>query len=191
MDEPEKREPQPRAPRPGGRLLCDVLRANVRALRDARGLSQQDLADRMVELGHSWHQTTAGRIERGLRGVSAEEAGGLAAALETTVVGLLDPLATEEPDYFIDLGPSAQPLSRRAARRLILNEDTLWDTTRREGLLVWHGNKLVVVRIPLDTEDALADALRALRAAGMTPEASREVVGSQVDAEHERDDGDQ
>jgi hypothetical protein len=110
----------------------------------------------MVELGHSWHQTTAGRIERGARGVSAEEVTGLAAALETTVVGLLDPMASGAPED-IDLGSRVlNLLPPHAARQLILNETRPWDTTQRSYVVLWSGNKPVNGGIPLDSEEGLA-----------------------------------
>jgi len=66
-----------------------VLGDNVKVYRDARGLSQQGLADRMARLGFSWTHNTASLTERGKRGVSVNEFVGLALVFGVKPANLL------------------------------------------------------------------------------------------------------
>ena len=91
-----------------------VVASNIRARRGRLRLSQQDLTDRMVKLGHSWHQTTVTRIEQGRRGVILGELFNLAACLSTTVVGLCDPGVCDTPE------------SLAVIRGLLVNEHDPW-----------------------------------------------------------------
>ena len=61
-----------------------MLGRNVRALREARGISQEDFA---VVLG--FHRTYLGAIERGERNLSLKSVERLAAQLGVDAIGLL------------------------------------------------------------------------------------------------------
>ena len=50
-----------------------VVATNVKRWREARGLSQKAVADRMTELGFRWTHSVASDFERGRRGVSVDE----------------------------------------------------------------------------------------------------------------------
>jgi transcriptional regulator with XRE-family HTH domain len=65
--------------------------ANLRAVREERGISQAELARRMADRGWPWHQQTVGRVEAGQRVVRLGEAKDLAAILETTIDALGEP----------------------------------------------------------------------------------------------------
>jgi transcriptional regulator with XRE-family HTH domain len=58
---------------------------NVRVLREARGLSQDDLAREMSALGWQYYQSTVYKVEHGERKVSAGELVDLAAVLKTSL----------------------------------------------------------------------------------------------------------
>jgi transcriptional regulator with XRE-family HTH domain len=58
--------------------------ANLRAVRDQRGMGQREVAARMAERGYAWHQNTVARVEAGARDVSHFEARALAAILRVT-----------------------------------------------------------------------------------------------------------
>jgi transcriptional regulator with XRE-family HTH domain len=76
---------------------ADVLKNNARAARSRAGLDQEDVAERMRELGFSaWLRQTVTRIERGRRRLTAEEVFGLALALGTTPVALLSPTPDDD-----------------------------------------------------------------------------------------------
>jgi len=64
--------------------LQRVLGRNVRKIREARGISQEDFAD---ELG--FHRTYLGAIERGERNLSLKSVERLAAQLQVEPVALL------------------------------------------------------------------------------------------------------
>jgi transcriptional regulator with XRE-family HTH domain len=58
--------------------------ANLRSVRDHRGMGQRELAAQMAERGHPWHQNTVTKTEAGERVVRFEEAEALAAILRVT-----------------------------------------------------------------------------------------------------------
>jgi transcriptional regulator with XRE-family HTH domain len=59
--------------------------ANVRALREEKGMSQSALAAAMTERGYAWHQQTVGRVEAGRQSVRFGEIEQLAEILKTSV----------------------------------------------------------------------------------------------------------
>src|SRR5579875_751710 len=77
---------------------ADVLAKNVRAARARRGLEQEPLAVRMRALGFSaWRRQTVASVEKNTRRLTAEEVFGLAFALETSVISLLEPAREDGP----------------------------------------------------------------------------------------------
>lgn len=56
--------------------------ANVLALRDLAGVSQQALAQRMRDMGHKWSQATVWAVEKGERALRFSEAQDLVRALD-------------------------------------------------------------------------------------------------------------
>lgn len=98
----------------------DVLARNVRAARSRADLSQQALAERMRQLGFdAWLHQTAGNVERGKRGLRAEEILGLAYCLGTSAGQLMTPLPD---DGQVEL-PSGMSLPAAAVRLVILGTD--------------------------------------------------------------------
>ena len=67
----------------------DVFAAGARAVRKARGWTQQDVARRVDELGGKLHYATLSKIEAGTRSVSLDEALLLAAALQVSAGNLI------------------------------------------------------------------------------------------------------
>jgi transcriptional regulator with XRE-family HTH domain len=63
----------------------EKLAGNLRALREAAGISQDALAAAMAEHGWPWHQSTVYRAEKGLQAVKFAEAVDLAAILGTSL----------------------------------------------------------------------------------------------------------
>lgn len=59
--------------------------ANLRTLREGKGLSQSALAQAMTERGIPWHQQTVTRLEAGEQQVRFRELVALAAVLETSL----------------------------------------------------------------------------------------------------------
>lgn len=64
------------------RSLDQNIAANVREYRESRGLSQDELAQRMTDRGFGFSQATIWKIESGQRPVKLSEAAALANALE-------------------------------------------------------------------------------------------------------------
>ncbi|MFW6077941.1 MAG: helix-turn-helix domain-containing protein [Hyphomicrobiales bacterium] len=67
----------------------DVIGANIAMLRQARGLSQEALAERMTALGFDFVQQQVTNLERGKRALQLVEAAPLARALGVTLEQLL------------------------------------------------------------------------------------------------------
>lgn len=65
------------------------LGANVRFLRESKGIPQAELARLMSAAGHPWHQSTVARAEAGRQAVRASEAEALARILGATIDRLL------------------------------------------------------------------------------------------------------
>jgi transcriptional regulator with XRE-family HTH domain len=135
-----------RVARKGSLFPSEVLAKNMRAIRSLNDLTQGDVAARIAEFGHPWHQSTVGHVERGTRTVSTDELFALAACLQTTVAKLLDPQGLEDTLHMgIDLGgeklPSADP---DLARLLILPEDDPWKMKVSESVkVVWIDNMAI------------------------------------------------
>jgi transcriptional regulator with XRE-family HTH domain len=80
------------------RTVSEIVGEIVRALRQAVGLTQTDLAAAMRELGFAWQRQTVARIERGVRTLNVDELVAVAAYFEMPIPALL-----ARPDI---LGPS-------------------------------------------------------------------------------------
>ena len=131
----------------------DVVVANVRVYMQWRGLTHEDLADRVTTIGMGfgkkkggrtvWHRRTVGQMLSGQRRIDVNELFALAVALETTVPALLSPhvggIVDFDKEYRIgDLDPLAvsdfeillEDLEEKEVRpRLILDE---WPTVNHE-----------------------------------------------------------
>lgn len=69
--------------------LDQNIAANVREYRESRGLSQDELAQRMTDRGFGFSQATIWKIESGQRPVKASEAAALADALDILSLSFL------------------------------------------------------------------------------------------------------
>ena len=86
---------------------ADVLAKNIRAARARRGIEQEPLAARMRALGFSaWRRQTVAGVEKNTRRLTAEEVLGLALALETSFIRLLEP----DPDDGLIVLPSGDAM---------------------------------------------------------------------------------
>ena len=69
----------------------------LREAREAQGISQRQMVDRLAELGLATNQAAIARIERGTRKVSLDEAVAISAALDVALVNLFLPIEGDEP----------------------------------------------------------------------------------------------
>lgn len=74
---------------------------NVKAVRDRRGLSQQQLAVRLGELGRPMQASAVAKIESGARRVDVDDLAALAVALNVAVARLLVPDGDEDQPVFV------------------------------------------------------------------------------------------
>ena len=85
-----------RRPKKGSRFLGQILGENMRSVRALRRLTQDDLAERMRQLGHAnWVRATVSEVERYGRNVTVDELLGLALALNATIGALLEPTGVD------------------------------------------------------------------------------------------------
>ena len=84
-----------------------VIAGRVVALRQARGASQQDLADRLTEIGYpKLHRTALSKLEKCAQRITVEDLLALAVALDVAPVVLLTPQEGEA----LDVVPTITPL---------------------------------------------------------------------------------
>jgi len=88
--------------RPGGVTdeVEHTFRRGVRTWRELHGLTQTELAQRMEERGHRWHQATVYKVEDGRRPTRLAEAVALAEVLEVPLTHLIGPDAPERVARF-------------------------------------------------------------------------------------------
>jgi len=77
-----------------------TFRRGVRTWRELHGWSQTELAERMQDRGHSWHQATVYKLEDGRRPTRLAEAVALAEVLEVPLTHLIGPDAPERVARF-------------------------------------------------------------------------------------------
>jgi transcriptional regulator with XRE-family HTH domain len=66
-----------------------VLGQRVRAFREARGWTQEELARKMKDLGFTWYQSTAAKTENSARPIRVNEAAALADLFEVRIDDLV------------------------------------------------------------------------------------------------------
>ncbi len=161
--------------------------ANVRALRNARGLTLAQLSDRMTAAGRSIIPSGLGKIEQGLRSVDVDDLVALAVALHFSPNRLLLP-AEARPDHDVTLtekvrqkeddawrwATGERPLQERGTFHLVLESEfprinrphVPPEPTSNEMDQLREAGKL----------DALTEGYRRARQAGVTPAQARAAV---------------
>ena len=86
----------------------------LREARTARGWTQQELVDRLGELGEPMDRTTLAKIEKGKREVRLDELVAIAAALDVAIVHLLFPIGGDKTMQPVD--ETGAPLRGREKR---------------------------------------------------------------------------
>lgn len=87
------------------RTLRETTIERIRELRLARGMTQQDLADRLSQLGARVDRTAVAKVEKGTRELALAEAFQYAWALHVAPVHLFVPTDSDEP---INIGPDME-----------------------------------------------------------------------------------
>lgn len=88
----------------------EAVAANVTAARARRKLSQKAVAARMSALGFGWRQQIVAAAEGGRRKITVGEVFGLAFALETSVMSLIEPVREDGP-IALPSGATLPPLT--------------------------------------------------------------------------------
>lgn len=117
-----KIELEPPAMRPG-----QIFAQQLRAVRERRRWNQQQLADRLAELGDPMDRSTIAKIENGSRQISLDEALRLAAALEVSPVHLFTDPPHEGPATTKSGTATSRPRVRLAANLAVSpREARMW-----------------------------------------------------------------
>jgi transcriptional regulator with XRE-family HTH domain len=73
-----------------GNVWEELFGRRVKALRAAKGLTQDELAQRMTDHGHPMHQTTVAKLESAIRPTNVGEINAIAAILGVSTAVLFD-----------------------------------------------------------------------------------------------------
>ncbi len=112
----------------GSRYLSQIVGERAREARTVmRKVSQEDVAERMETLGHSWFRQTVAKVENAKRNLTVDELVSLAAALQTTVAFLVSPSSPLSPNNAqpLDVG-GPEPLDGRQLRDLFGFNAMIW-----------------------------------------------------------------
>lgn len=132
-----------------------VLR--MRLLREAQGISQAEIAARLVRLGIALPQQTIARIETGKRGVRLDEAAGIARVLSVDLAEMLsDPV--EVRDARTQLAEAIEALNRAHDDRY--DAQAAFESLEREATVL-----ATDLRLRREEEARLAAVVARLRAA--------------------------
>jgi len=116
--------------------VAQSVATNVNSVRDRRGLSQQQLAARLGELGRPMQASAVAKIESGARRVDVDDLAALAVALNVAVARLLVPDGGEDELVFVVPAFSVPADSAWAwatgERRLATEDDDLLDPVVQE-----------------------------------------------------------
>jgi transcriptional regulator with XRE-family HTH domain len=160
---------------------------NVRTHREARGISQEELAQRMTERGFGFSQATVWKIEQGKRPVKIDEAAALADALGLITWSSL--FASPQDARHVAAVQAAvaaaqdayKQLKRDTTRYLQLQEELAMaiHTAREAGLAVFDGyaawlselpeRAVLQARTEHSTEDEHREQVHATVEAAITP----------------------
>jgi transcriptional regulator with XRE-family HTH domain len=91
----------------------EVFATRLREVREAKRLSQADLAARLGELGVPVNRATVARTETGTRGITLDDALLYAAALGPSPVNMFLPLRSDDP---VELAPNLSVRSDKVRR---------------------------------------------------------------------------
>jgi transcriptional regulator with XRE-family HTH domain len=101
----------------------EIFRERLRQVRDAHGLSQQALAERLEQQGLHLDRVVITKIETGARNVTLNEAFAIAFVLEVPLMTLLFPT---DPKAIVDLAPKDADIDAVRARLWVEGHDPLW-----------------------------------------------------------------
>lgn len=116
--------------------MSQVLARNIRVLREVLAISQDDLAERMSQIGHAqWTQTTVSAVERGTRKLDLDELVALSLCLERRLIHIISPAGVD--------GMSADPVTIAKGvppvPALVLRKNL--QETGVNDLVSWDGNR--------------------------------------------------
>lgn len=149
-----------------GRESADErLGTNLRILREQKQMSQAELARRMADEGHGWHQSTVARTEAGRQSVRITEGEALAGILGVPIARLLWASAEAKEAALIDWthgnlrrswDEAADAVARLEAARYSA-EHTLAEHSGSEYPMVCDASRELGISVQEATLDAAAE----------------------------------
>ena len=113
---PQRKKPQARRP-------SEIFAERVRAVREARRWNQQDLADRLAEIGAPTDRATVARTETGARGISLDDAITYSVALGSQLIHMVVGVTGERVALAPDLDVSDVTARRWLRGQLSLEDE--------------------------------------------------------------------
>ncbi len=146
--------------RPAAKRPSEVFADRMRKARERKGWSQQDMADRLAEMGEPTDRATLARTETRARGLSLDDAMAYAAALGASFTHMVCPLDNAEPVALA----SKLVLPSRQVRDWIKHGRALRPEDSRTVVLEspdeeWMARQHVYLNVILDRVQALVDAV--------------------------------
>jgi transcriptional regulator with XRE-family HTH domain len=137
----------------------EVFAERLREARERKRWSQQDLADRLAEMGEPVDRATIARTETGARGVYLDDAVAYAAALGASFLHMVVPLGNDQP---VIVAPNLV-VSPIAARQWMRAQAPLRPEDQRTLVTEspddeWVGRQNVLVNVLLEKVQSLIDA---------------------------------
>jgi len=134
----------------------EITARNIATYRRWRGISQEELADRLIRLGHTSSRRSVSRLEAGEKQIDIDQVYAVALALETTVDKLITPIDRQREADFgaiqyepISLGPDIEEVPPQTAHLVLTdgNDDLQHVPDTR---VTWDDDGYAEWRIPVE-----------------------------------------
>lgn len=147
---------------PTGKRPSEVFAERMREARERKRWSQQDMADRLAEMGNPTDRATLARTETRTRGLSLDDAVAYSAALGASFIHMVCPLDPAEPVAVAPklVLPAGHVRDWMRAKRVIRPEDKrtfLTEAPEEE----WIARQHILINVAATTLGEAADALGA------------------------------
>lgn len=143
--------------------MTAIVGANVRQAREDLGWSQQELVDRLAEIGVNWSRPTVAQLELGKRGTTVDDLMAVALALEVAPHVLLYPPAGAD----VDVAGEALPGPDLANWLFQPDQSPYSGEVERSERSVWFASARVAEGMTDEDASRLAEQIQ--RDANITP----------------------
>ena len=135
--------------------MTAIVGANVRQAREDLGWSQQELVDRLAEIGVNWSRPTVAQLELGKRGTTVDDLVAVALALGVAPHVLLYP----PPSVDVDVAGEALP-GPDLAHWLFQPDQSPYSEVERSERSVWFASARVAEGMTDEDANRLAEQIQ-------------------------------